>query len=210
MSDLIERLVIKIGGATLFQSNGFVRELNALLRENEGSQIWLIVGGGDLVEAIRTAHRIYPDLDHEELHWRCVELLDHTWAIARQVYGYGVAIETSEELAMHSRQQSTPEVLWVRVQSFYSRAASHSVPIAWQPSSNWNTTTDALAWLLGKTIDADRVLLIKQCECDPNWPLAEAAKLGVIDSELARLIEKNPSARPTVQLSKLNLTAGHS
>ena len=210
MPDLIERVVIKIGGATLFQPDGFVRELRTLLQENKGAQVWLIVGGGDLVEAMRSAHRIYPDLDHEELHWRCVELLDHTWAIARQVYGYGVAIETGEELAKYSQQQTTPGVLWVRVQSFYSRAASHSLPIAWQPSSNWNTTTDTLAWLLGKTIDADRVQLIKQCECDPNWPLAEAAKLGVIDSELARLIEANSSVRPAVQLSKLNHSAGHS
>jgi 5-(aminomethyl)-3-furanmethanol phosphate kinase len=205
MSDLIERLVVKIGGATLFQSNGFVRELNALLRENKGSQIWLIVGGGDLVEALRTVHRIYPDLDHEELHWRCVELLDHTWAIAKKVYGSGIAIERTEELAMYSQQQSTPGLLWVRIQSFYSRAESHSLPIAWQPSANWNTTTDALAWLLGKKIDADRVLLIKQCECDQNWTFSEAAKLGVIDSELARLSEVNPSVRPAVQLRKLNL-----
>lgn len=210
MPDLIERIVIKIGGATLFQPNGFVPELHALLRENEGSQVWLMVGGGDLVEAIRSAHRIYPDLNHEELHWRCVELLDHTWAIAKQAYGYGVAIETTEELAKHSQQQSTPGLLWVRVQSFYSRAASHSVPIAWQPSSNWNTTTDALAWLLGKTIDADRVLLIKQCECDPKLTVADAAKLGIIDSELARLIEANSSVRPAVQLSKLKLAVGHS
>jgi len=55
--------------------------------------------------------------------------------------------------------------------------------------------TDVLAWLLGKTINADRVLLIKQCECDPNWSMTEAARLGVIDSELARLIEVNPNAR---------------
>jgi aspartokinase-like uncharacterized kinase len=209
MPDLIERVVIKIGGATLFQMNGFGRELNALLRENEGAQVWLIVGGGDLVEAMRTAHRIYPNLDDEELHWRCVELLDHTWAIAKQIYGYGVAIETTEELAKYSRQQPTPGVLWVRVQSFYSRAASHALPIAWQPCPNWNTTTDVLAWLLGKAIDADRVLLLKQCECDPNWTFAQAAKLGVIDSELARLIEANPSVRPTVQLSNLNLSARH-
>ncbi len=210
MPGLIERVVIKIGGATLFQPNGFASELRALLQENEGTQVWLMVGGGELVEAIRSAHRIYPDLDHEELHWRCVELLDHTWAIARQAYGAGVAIETTEELAKYSQQQSTPGVLWVRVQSFYSRVASHSVPIAWQPSSNWNTTTDALAWLLGKTIDADRVLLIKQCECDPNWTVADAARLGITDSELARLIEANPSVRPVVQLRKLKLAVRHS
>ena len=195
MPGVIERIVIKIGGATLFKPNGFASELHSLLKEHDGAQVWLIVGGGDLVEAMRTAHGIYPDLDNEEIHWRCVELLDYTWAIAKQVYGAGVAIETRGDLAKHSQSKPTPGVLWVRVQSFYSRDASDSIPKTWRPSSNWNTTTDALAWLLGKTIDADRVLLIKQCECDPNWTMADAARLGVIDSELARLIEVNSSER---------------
>jgi len=195
MPEVIERIVIKIGGATLFQTNGFVSELQSLLKEFDGAQVWMVVGGGDLVEAMRTAHEIYPGLDHEEIHWRCVELLDHTWAIAKQVYGAGVAIETPEELSQHVRNKPTAGLFWVRVQSFYSREASLTIPMAWRPSSNWNTTTDVLAWLLGKTIDADRVLLIKQCECDPNWSMTEAARLGVIDSELARLIEVNPNAR---------------
>ena len=148
-----------------------------------------------MVEAMRTAHRIYSDLGQEKIPWRCVELLDHTWAIAKQVYGAGVAIETPEDLAKHSQSKPTAGMFWVRVQSFYSRDASPMIPKAWQPSQNWSTTTDALAWLLGKTIDADRVLLIKKCECDPNWTMTETARLGVIDSELARLIEVNSSER---------------
>jgi 5-(aminomethyl)-3-furanmethanol phosphate kinase len=203
MSKVIERVVIKIGGATLFQPNGFLSELHALLQEYDGSQIWLIVGGGDLIESMRTLHRIYPHLDHEETHWRCVEMLDHTWAIAKQVYGTGVAIESPEELAKYAQDKPTQGLFWVRVQSFYNRASMHLIPNKWQPSSNWNTTTDTLAWLLGKTIHADRVLLIKQCACDPNWTMSEAAKLGVIDSELARLLEANTSDRPTVQFTKL-------
>ena len=210
MPDVIERVVIKVGGATLFQPNGFVSELHALLKKNEGAQVWLMVGGGDLVEAMRTAHRIYPGLNQEDIHWRCVELLDHTWAIAKQLYGTGIAIETPQDLAMQAAVKETPELFWVRVQSFYSRAVISSISKAWQPSSNWNTTTDALAWLLAKTIDADRVLLIKQCECDPAWTITEAARLGVIDSELARLMAANPSDRPTVQLTKLSTSVGHS
>lgn len=208
MPAVVERVVIKIGGATLFQPNGFESELNELLKENAGAQIWLIVGGGDLIEAMRTAHRIYPDLDHEDIHWRCVALLDHTWDIAKRTYGTGVAIETTEDLQEHVRRLTTPGLFWVRVQSFYSRATSHLIPKVWQPSPNWNTTTDVLAWLLAKTIDADRAIIIKQCECDPNWTAMDAARLGVVDSELARLIEANLDARPIVQLTRSNCASG--
>jgi uridylate kinase len=204
MPKVIERIVVKVGGATLFQPNGFENELLELLKVHSTMQVWLIVGGGDLVEAMRTAHRIYPDLDHEEIHWRCVELLDHTWAIAKQVHGTGIAIDNSAELSKHAQREPTPGLFWVKVQSFYNRSTVHLIPKSWQPMANWNTTTDALAWLLGKTIDADRVLLIKQCECDPKWTITEAAIRGVIDSELARLIEADSKARPVVNLTKLN------
>ncbi len=201
---MIERLVIKVGGATLFQPIGFETELRSLIAKHENTQIWILVGGGELVETMRTANKIYPNLDQEEMHWRCVELLDHTWNLAKEILPVGVAIADREYLDRFSRLRDQVEVYWVRVQSFYSRIEQVSIPVSWRPESSWNTTTDALAWLLAKVIDADRVLLMKQCECDPSWSLAEAANRGVIDSELARLVALNSSERPFVEFAKVN------
>ena len=203
---LIERVVIKIGGATLFQTSGFEAELRSLLANYENTQIWILVGGGDLVEAMRTAHKIYPVLDHEEMHWRCVELLDYTWNMARDIFTPGVAIANRENLDRCKQFRELPEVYWVRVQSFYNRFEREGFPDWWRPESSWNTTTDALAWLLAKIIDADRVILLKQCDCEALSSLDEAANRGVIDSELARLYALDRSERPIVEFvsSKLN------
>jgi len=196
---LTERVVIKVGGATLFHANGRMNELRLLLNRHSDSQIWLLTGGGDLIEAMRTVHRIYPSLDEEEIHWRCVELLDHTWAIAKELLP-AHSISSRDELFERAQECVTPGVHWVRVQSFYSRANWLQIPACWLPSPNWSTTTDALAWLLAKMIHANRVLLMKQCECNPAWTLGEAACLGVVDRELARLAALNPGNDPIVEL----------
>ncbi len=200
---MVERIVIKIGGATLFQQNGFEAEVRSLLSQNQNAQVWLLVGGGDLVEAMRTAHQIYPQLLDEDVHWQCIELLDHTWTIAKQIVPVEYSIASREDVERLMQIVDLPGVGWVRVQSFYNRENYHQIPTGWLPKTDWNTTTDALAWLLGKIIDADRVILMKQCACDLAWTLSEAAHRGVIDSELARLVQANPGARPIVELKRI-------
>lgn len=197
---LPERIVIKIGGATLFHPDGCIAELSALLAQFIDSQVWVIVGGGELVEAMRTVHRLVPELNEEEMHWRCVELLDHTWSIAKEIFQDGMSIASREDLILASATRELAGVFWVRVQSYYSRSSMESLPNSCQPQSNWRTTTDALAWLLGKLIDADRVILVKQCRCDPSWTLWQAAESGIIDPELPRLANANPDSSPIVEL----------
>ena len=185
---MTERIVIKVGGATLFRPDGFERQLRSVLGQFQDAQVWLLVGGGDLVETMRTAHRIYPKLDEEEMHWRCVELLDHTWAIAREIFPTEHVIDSRDDLGKALRMAAVPGIYWVRVSSFYSRSECNNIRGSWLPKCGWGTTSDTLAWLLGRIIEADRVILMKQCECDPTWTIAEAARRGVVDSELARFV----------------------
>ena len=65
-----------------------------------------MVGGGDLVETMRTAHRIYPKLDEEKMHWRCIELLDHTWAIAKEIFPADHAIDSREDLEKATQMET--------------------------------------------------------------------------------------------------------
>ena len=199
---MVERIVIKIGGATLFQRNGFQTEVRGLVSQYQSAQVWLLVGGGDLVEAMRTAHQIYPRLTDEDVHWHCIELLDHTWRIAKQIVPTEHSIASREDLERASQLSDVSGVYWVRVQAFYNREDCDQIPQLWRPKLGWDTTTDTLAWLLGKIIDAERVILMKQCECNTAWTLVEAVRRGVIDSELARLVLANPGVRPIVELKQ--------
>ena len=194
------RTIIKVGGATLFQPDGFQEVLNPLLDEFRDDHVYVMVGGGDLVEAMRTAHRIYPTLSCEEVHWNCVELLDTTWGIAKSVMPLDQSIYDSRDLARFGLWNDTARACWVRVQSFYSRCHCDGIPNSWMPTSNWNTTTDALAWLLGMTVGADRVVLVKQCECNDSWTLEQASALGVVDSEISRLVNLHPAPQMHIEI----------
>ena len=200
---MTRRIVIKIGGATLFHPSGFQASLQKVLTEFRNDQVWMLVGGGDLVEAMRSVHRHYPNLDQAEIHWRCIELLDHTWAIAKELLPSPRSISESNELQAAATEELHAGVLWVRVQAFYRRSTQIALPHEWRPSQDWNTTTDTLAWLLGKLIDADLTILLKQCGCDPKMSLREAARLGIVDTSLAELCEKNDGGQPRVQLRQV-------
>ncbi|MEQ1827481.1 MAG: hypothetical protein ABL921_16095, partial [Pirellula sp.] len=62
-----KRIVIKLGGASLFRTGGFQLQLQHLLEEFQDQKVYLIAGGGDLVESMRTLHGIYPELNHAEM-----------------------------------------------------------------------------------------------------------------------------------------------
>jgi hypothetical protein len=200
-----QRIVIKIGGATLFSEHGFQSSLRALLAEHAEDQVFVMAGGGDLIEAMRTAHRLYPQLSTEEMHWSCVELLDVCWNMVKEIFPLQHAIYERMDLIRLSRGKDIPYTSWVRVQAFYSRCGCEEIPASWLPSADWNTTTDALAWLLAMTIQADRVILLKQCPCDATWSLDQATELGVIDSELARLCRMHAEAGPSIELRSLSI-----
>jgi aspartokinase-like uncharacterized kinase len=188
---MTQRVIIKLGGATLFREGGFSEDLLPLLNRFENDQVLVMVGGGEIVEAMRSAHRFYPMLDPEGIHWRCVELLEHSLAIAREVMPLGGCVASPDEWIALVQQEAVRDKRWLSVASFYSPQMHSQLPKSWQPKLNWNTTTDALAWLAGKIFKANRVVLMKQCKVDRCWSLQHAAELGIVDPEIARLASEN-------------------
>ncbi|MCE2783927.1 MAG: hypothetical protein LW699_03505 [Pirellula sp.] len=73
--------VLKIGGASVFSSPTASDPLHQFLlgiRKDNLRRWFVIVGGGDTVESMRTLHRHHPQLDSQRMHWRCVDLLRAT------------------------------------------------------------------------------------------------------------------------------------
>jgi aspartokinase-like uncharacterized kinase len=200
-----KHLVIKLGGASLFHASPFQAPLSLMLQEYSQYKIYLIAGGGDLIESMRTIHRIHPSLDPVHMHWRCVRLLNETCTLANELFPLGSTIETANDLMEFSQfaSGSVPDARWVQVQSFYSEASVACMPAALTPRCGWETTTDALAWLLGVTVEAERVVLVKRADQDLGISLRSAAQQGIIDSELERLCQENGCHQPAIELRRL-------
>lgn len=82
----------------------------------------------------------------------------------------------------------------VRVRGFYDRGIESEPSVAsnWIPRVGWQTTTDALAWLLAKRIGASRLRIAKQCQCDTIQTIHDAAAQGIVDLEISRLVACDP------------------
>jgi aspartokinase-like uncharacterized kinase len=187
--------VIKLGGASLFHPSGFQSELNDILQEFQRCKVYLMVGGGELIEAIRSLHRMYPILDPVSLHWRCIQLLDHTCQIAAELTPHIPMIRSNPELVQFRGEPNTGSA-WVSPQSFYQRDRTDNIQDSWRPREGWETTSDALAWLLAMTTSASRLVILKRgISSYPTLTLEHAATLGIVDPEIARLfrLHKNHS-----------------
>lgn len=178
------RGVLKIGGATLFTTPSWPARIESF--QHQADQLFVLVGGGDTVESMRRACELYPTLDPVAMHWRCVQLLDATWEVACELLPNATPITDWNGL-QSALEPSKSGLFLVRVGAYYHSAAHPDIPENWLPHHGWETTTDALGWLLCKLTGARRLWLIKQCDCEGIASLQRAAQQGIIDSELARL-----------------------
>jgi hypothetical protein len=187
----IENIVVKIGGASLFRPNIDIASMEAAIRPGPTRRVFVLFGGGDTIESMRTLHARFPRLDPVALHWRCIRLLDATWEVACELLPDHSPVADWETLirsaTAHGATSDGAKSYLVRAGAFYSETASEDLPEAWLPRVGWETTTDALSWLLAKVVQAPTLRLAKQCKCNPDWSVHEAHDAGIIDSELARL-----------------------
>jgi len=185
------RVVIKLGGSVLYSDPCWLEKLKLTISLHQGKAISIIVGGGEIIEGVRTLHKIYPQLTQAKLHWNCVTLLDATCEIASQLLPLEGVIEDPNSFERWHRS-SIPRAKWVKVTSFYSPDTLRHIPTEWHPALDWSTTTDALAILIALRWNASEVLLLKSCDISSQWTLEEAAEMGIVDRETPRLASYLP------------------
>ncbi|MBM3966046.1 MAG: hypothetical protein FJ308_13430 [Planctomycetes bacterium] len=185
--------VLKIGGSTLFQ--GPIHALCRSVHTASNERNYIIVGGGETVESMRLLHSVYPQLSEHEMHWRCVDLLDATWQVACELMPKCKPLESWPAIQASLNAPGGQSFL-VRVRGFYDRGIEHdqSIEANWIPTVGWQTTTDALAWLLAKRIRAQRLRIAKQCPCDTIRTIHDASTQGIVDADISRLVARDPEA----------------
>lgn len=177
--------VFKLGGSCLTNAD-WPSRLRGWLRKQPPAIYIGIVGGGELIEALRDLDRIHR-LNTRQLHWRCIRLLDATFEIAVELVSEFAALRSREQLAgllQKKLEVSGQRVAWLRIASFYNDVdVLVNEPM---PSEDWSTTTDTLALLLARELHADRCVLLKSCPVDHLTTLQDAVDEGIVDPESIR------------------------
>jgi aspartokinase-like uncharacterized kinase len=176
--------VIKLGGSLLLFPK-LPSALTAWLSRQTPAINILIVGGGECVEAMRELDALWK-LDPQLMHWRCVDLLDATWQIAKELwpkwptYGPDTGRENADcqqllDFIRSSSFASDPHgALLVRVRSVYGNSCQ-------QLPFDWRTTTDSIAAYLANSLDASELVLLKSTPHAFDSTTAHAAQVGWVD-----------------------------
>ena len=185
--------VMKLGGSLLKMPN-IAERVQTWLDTQPAARTLMLVGGGEIVEAVRELDRIH-SFDSRWSHWLCVELLQHTMDLARQLFSESKCIENEEELLQWKHGDSQTAVLAiVKVSAFYARAKSNvDLP------EGWETTSDSLAAHLTKLVSADELVLLKSAGEDEIQSTQEAFEAwrtaGLVDDAFPAIAVGLPRVR---------------
>jgi aspartokinase-like uncharacterized kinase len=184
--------VVKLGGSLLTHEHLVPTMLDWVARQSP-AQTLVVVGGGEIVDAVRTLDKKYP-LPSAQVHWMCVDLLRATHLYAATMFPQWSSIDSVSKLrtVVATRDRGTS---LVSISSFYgSDMPEGASTVAKSLPSDWRTTTDALAGLLAVQVNADELVLLKSCEI-PEVGILELAMRGIVDETLPNLANLIPYIR---------------
>ncbi|MCO8125213.1 protein kinase [Stieleria sp. TO1_6] len=190
------RRVLKIGGSLLLQES-LIETLQSWLQSQPPAQTIAIVGGGELIDAIRRLDARHP-ADPSWVHWQCVGLLRTTFEWTSAQLSQWSTCSTRQQFQRLKSQasnsavvgsQSQSSVTLVAVDSFYQSGDDPPLP------EDWTTTTDAIAGWLAIMLAADELVLLKSCAIEDGLSITELAERGVVDAALPGLADQLPPLR---------------
>lgn len=173
--------VVKIGGSLLTHPR-FASGLRWWLsRQSRWRRIYLIVGGGEIVDALRRIDAIQR-CDPVELHWLCVRMMRHTIELVAPWLPEATLLprSTDWEACVKEARQGC---FLVPPDLFYSPASGDSLPC------DWTTTSDSIAALLASRLGTRNLILLKSCHPPATANLQRLADLEAVDPVLPGLVD---------------------
>ncbi len=203
MSNLGTR-VVKIGGSLLDFAD-LTERLELWLQTQPPSENLVVVGGGEIVEAMRQLARLYP-LQDSFVHWECVRLLQTSYAILRQLISRANCLTSREDWLKYLnaralrltgapvenqayRNHCLQSITLVNVSAFYAQELAHELPL--QLPESWDTTTDSISALLCRLVGAQELVLLKSTD-PPAGTLVQLADGGFVDGAFPQAAHQLP------------------
>ncbi len=198
MSVALEIRVVKLGGS-LLDLPDLGQRVEAWLSSQSPACNLMIVGGGEIVEQIRNLDNVH-GFDPSDVHWLCVDLLTTSAHLAAKLLNGFYLIEERESferiLASRFDRSSQIQVI-VLPRIFYSRQlASSGCDWCQLLPQSWATTTDSIAALLARQVQARELVLLKSNAISESILGNQAwADRGIVDKAFPEIAETISSIR---------------
>lgn len=186
-------IVIKFGGSALGTpdwANRFRAWLGSKTASYENSHFVVIVGGGPLVDGLRTIDK-QVRLDDSTAHWAAIRLMDEAARLVAAAFGDLELCHRYDDLLTRIYR---PGVTILAVSQFL-REIDPSLPGGPLPES-WDVTSDSIAGRVAIALGARELILLKPRFVEaPGENVAALVAAGVVDRHFSALYGRIPLVR---------------
>jgi aspartokinase-like uncharacterized kinase len=167
--------VVKIGGS--LNTDPLLPEWLELLVQLGGGRVTLVCGGGAFADEVRRT----------QAHWRFDDLAAHNMAVLAMAQSAYMAWGLNPKLQLATNESEIRKVL-------HSGHTALWLPNEWLRSepdgdTNWDNSGDSIALGLARSLNAERLVVVKSCAIEPTAGLPGLAAAGILDRRFLGLAE---------------------
>ena len=167
--------VVKIGGS--LNTDPLLPEWLELLVQLGGGRVTLVCGGGAFADEVRRA----------QARWRFDDLAAHNMAVLAMAQSAYMAWGLNPKLQLATNEAEIRKVLhgghtalWLPNEWLRSEPDGHT---------NWDNTGDSIALDLARSLNAERLVVVKSCAIEPAAGLPALAEAGILDRRFVGLAD---------------------
>ena len=183
--------IVKIGGS-LLDYEDLPKAWENWLARQPGLPTVIVVGGGSLVDQVRSWNERYP-LEEETAHWMCVRAMAITASLLHQRLTGTSLVHEWVDLKQQLAEESPFAPRIFSVESFL-RSVEPGLTGAPLPCS-WDVTSDSIAARIAEVLAARELVLCKSISQDAGASWHEQAKAGHVDAHFPVIAEEIATIR---------------
>jgi aspartokinase-like uncharacterized kinase len=167
--------VVKIGGS--LNTDPLLPQWLELLVQLGGGRVTLVCGGGAFADEVRRA----------QARWQFDDLAAHNMAVLAMAQSAYMAWGLNPKLQLATNEAEIRKVL-------HGGHTALWLPNEWlrtEPDgdANWDNSADSIALDLARSLNAERMVVVKSCEIDATATLPGLAAAGILDRRFVGLAE---------------------
>jgi aspartokinase-like uncharacterized kinase len=182
--------VVKIGGS--LNSDPLLPEWLELLVQLGGGRVTLVCGGGAFADEVRRA----------QSRWRFDDLAAHNMAVLAMAQSAYMAWGLNPKLQLATSEAEIRKVL----HGGHTALWLPSECVRAQPDDNthWDNSSDSIALDLARSLNAERMVVVKSCAIGPRATLPLLAEAGILDGRFVGLAQGAAFPIDVIQRAELS------
>lgn len=163
--------VVKLGGSLI--GDPLLPEWLAMLAQLGGGRVTVVCGGGSFADEVRRT----------QARWKFDDLAAHNMAVLAMAQTTWLVHGLQPSLELAATESELRRVL-------HAGRAAAWLPFEWlrpqaTADTNWDLSSDSIALELARTLNAERLVVVKSCEIDRRRTLEQFGEDGVLDARFA-------------------------